>query len=71
MADRQAYLDRLRRNVPEMPWQTTERLVKDYGLSSKDADTLLNLDEYHAAGVRYFEEVTQGYVALGKKASNW
>lgn len=54
-----------------MPWQTTERLVRDYGLSGKDADTLLNMDEYHAAGVRYFEDVVQGDLALGKKASNW
>ena len=53
-----------------MPWETDVRLQKDYGLSRRDVDTLLSLDEYGGAGVSYFEAVVPE-PKLGKKACNW
>jgi aspartyl-tRNA(Asn)/glutamyl-tRNA(Gln) amidotransferase subunit B len=58
-------------NLPEMPWDTVKRLTEVYGVSKKDVETLLGLDEFDGAGVRYFEEVTQGDSKLGKRAINW
>jgi aspartyl-tRNA(Asn)/glutamyl-tRNA(Gln) amidotransferase subunit B len=54
-----------------MPWDTVTRLVERYGLAKRDAETLVGLDEYEGKGVAYFEDVVQGDVKLGKKASNW
>lgn len=53
-----------------MPWETDARLQADYGLSRRDVNTLLSLDEYTGAGVKYFEEVVPE-PKLGKKACNW
>lgn len=55
-----------------MPWETAARLQATYGLTRRDVDTLLSLDEYTGAGVEYFEAVAPGADAkLGKKACNW
>jgi len=54
-----------------MPWDTVKRLTEVYGVSKKDVETLLGLDEFDGAGIRYFEEVTQGEPNLGKRAINW
>jgi len=54
-----------------MPWDTVKRLTKVYGVSKKDVETLLGLDEFDGAGVNFFEEVTQGDPKLGKRAINW
>lgn len=61
----------VKNNLPEMPWDTVKRLTEVYGVSNKDVETLLGLDEFDGAGVRYFEEVTQGDPKLGKRAINW
>lgn len=71
LADSQDFLDSLRKSLPEMPWVTVKRLTAAYGLDSRDVETLIGLDEYHGAGIAYFEEVVGGDVALGRKASNW
>lgn len=42
-----------------------------YGVSKRDAETLLALDDFELKGVRYFEEVTGGEGKLGKRAVNW
>lgn len=57
--------------LPEMPWDTVTRLTEFYGVSQKDVETLLGLDEYDGEGVRYFEEVTGGDPKLGKRTINW
>lgn len=54
-----------------MPWNTVKRLTDFYGVAKRDVDTLLGLDEFEGAGVRYFEEVTGGEAVLGKRAINW
>jgi aspartyl-tRNA(Asn)/glutamyl-tRNA(Gln) amidotransferase subunit B len=64
-------LEKVRENLPEMPWDTVKRLTEVYGVSKKDIETLLGLDEFEGAGVSYFEEVTQGDPKLGKRAINW
>jgi aspartyl-tRNA(Asn)/glutamyl-tRNA(Gln) amidotransferase subunit B len=68
---KKGYLDNLRKNLPEMPWDTVDRLTKHYGVSKRDVETLLGLDEFDGAGVRYFEQVTGGEAVLGKRAINW
>lgn len=67
----QTYLMELQQAQPEMPWDTTIRLVKQYSVGQRDVETLLALDEFDGAGIRYFEEVTLGDVKLGKRAINW
>ena len=54
-----------------MPWNTVKRLTEVYGVSKKDVETLLALDEFDGAGVRYFEDETAGDPKLGKRAINW
>jgi aspartyl-tRNA(Asn)/glutamyl-tRNA(Gln) amidotransferase subunit B len=69
-ADSQSYLDRLRQDLPDLPWETVKRISETYGVIQRDVETLLGLDEYEATGIRYFEEVTQGDTKLGKRTSN-
>lgn len=71
IADDQDYLERLKRDVPELPWETVTRISEQYGVPKRELETLMGLDEYHAAGINYFEEITQGDVKLGKRALNW
>lgn len=71
LTHRQGYLDSLWKNLPEMPWQSVERLVKTYGVTKRDAETLLGLDEYSAQGIAYFEEVVEQDKKIAKKATNW
>lgn len=70
-ADRQAYLDQVKVDLPEMPWDTVTRLTGHYGVAKRDVETLLALDEYEGAGIKYLEEVTGGDAKLGKRAINW
>lgn len=70
-ADTQSYLDELKKVVPEMPWATVARLAKKYHLEHREVETLIGLDEFTGAGVKYFETVAGGDPELGKKASNW
>jgi aspartyl-tRNA(Asn)/glutamyl-tRNA(Gln) amidotransferase subunit B len=45
-------------------------LTDFYGVLKRDVDTLLGLDEFEGAGVKFFEEVTGGEAKLGKRAIN-
>lgn len=67
----QAYLDKLRASLPELPSDAIARLGATYGLERREVETLISLDEYNGAGIIYFEEVSDGKVELGRKASNW
>lgn len=40
-------------------------------MPKREVETLMSLDEYHAQGITYFEEVTQGDAMIGKRALNW
>ncbi|ORY21365.1 biosynthesis-related protein [Naematelia encephala] len=55
-----SYTEKLRTELPEMPWQTSSRLREKYSLAQKELDTLLALDEFTAGGAQYFEDVVQG-----------
>ncbi|WWD19307.1 glutamyl-tRNA(Gln) amidotransferase subunit B, mitochondrial [Kwoniella shandongensis] len=66
-----SYLSKLKDQLPEMPWQSVERLTTEYGVTKRDVETLLGLDEYKATGVRYFEDVAGGDKKLAKRAMNW
>lgn len=64
-------MTKLQYNLPEMPWDTTTRLMTHYNVGQRDVETLLALDEFDGNGVKYFEEVTGGEAKLGKRAINW
>ncbi|WVR09360.1 glutamyl-tRNA(Gln) amidotransferase subunit B, mitochondrial [Kwoniella sp. DSM 27419] len=66
-----AYLARLEHTLPEMPWRAVERLTATLGVTKRDVETLIGLDEYHAEGLAYFEEVVRGDKAIAKRAMNW
>lgn len=70
VANGQSYLDKLQKDLPELPWETVQRISESYGVIQRDVETLLGLDEYDATGIRYFEQVTKGDAKLGKRASN-
>jgi hypothetical protein len=53
-----------------MPWGTIKRLVAEYGIAKRDAETLLALDEFEMRGIRYFEDATGGEAKFGKRAVN-
>ncbi len=61
----QAYVDKLAKDLPELPDAKRARFIKDYGLSPYDADVLVS--EREAAD--YFEAVAKGRDA--KQAANW
>jgi aspartyl-tRNA(Asn)/glutamyl-tRNA(Gln) amidotransferase subunit B len=71
LTELQVYLDRLRGSIPEMPWDVVDRLVQQYGVTQRDLETLVGLDEYEGKGLRYYEDVTQGNEKIRKKALNW
>ncbi|WVQ95200.1 aspartyl/glutamyl-tRNA(Asn/Gln) amidotransferase, B subunit [Kwoniella sp. CBS 9459] len=71
MAIDSQYLDILKSSLPEMPWEIVDRLTSTYGVTKRDVETLIGLDEYHALGVRYYEDVVQGDRAIAKRAMNW
>ena len=64
-------MEKLKAELPEMPWDTVKRLTEHYGVAGRDVETLLGLDEFDGEGVKYFEEVTGGQAKLGKRAINW
>ncbi|WVN86283.1 aspartyl/glutamyl-tRNA(Asn/Gln) amidotransferase, B subunit [Cryptococcus depauperatus CBS 7841] len=65
------YLSSLQNALPEMPWQSVNRLTQEYGVTKRDAETLLGLDEYGAKGIIYFEQVVGENKKMSKKAINW
>lgn len=79
---KQDLVDHLRKNLPVLPDRTVEVLVGRYGLSTKDAGTLLSFD--NGDRLEYFFEVTNQlararnikpsdaeFPALGKAVGNW
>ncbi|WVW85339.1 aspartyl/glutamyl-tRNA(Asn/Gln) amidotransferase, B subunit [Kwoniella bestiolae CBS 10118] len=67
------YLDKLRNDLPEMPWEVIKRLTETYGVQKRDVETLIGLDEYNFDGIRYYEDVigVNGDKKIAKKAMNW
>ncbi len=61
----QAWVDKIKAGLPELPDAKKRRFISDYGLSAYDA-AVLAADKASAA---YFEEVAKG--RDGKLASNW
>jgi len=61
----QAYVDKLAKDLPELPDAKRARFIEDFGLSPYDADVLVS--EREAAD--YFEAVAKGRDA--KQAANW
>ena len=59
-------LARVRAEMPELPWARRDRLIRQYGLSPRDVDTLLADPELSD----YFEQVAKG-VGDGREAANW
>jgi aspartyl-tRNA(Asn)/glutamyl-tRNA(Gln) amidotransferase subunit B len=62
---KQDYVDRLAKDLPELPDAKRARFIKDYGLSPYDADVLIAEKE----SADYFEVVAQSRDA--KQAANW
>lgn len=61
----QAFVDGLKKDLPELPDEKKERLMKDYGLNSYDAGILVA----DKTSSDFFEQVAKGRDA--KLASNW
>jgi aspartyl-tRNA(Asn)/glutamyl-tRNA(Gln) amidotransferase subunit B len=61
----QAYIDELKKNLPELETEKRARFMRDYGLSEYDASILAT----HRDMAKYFEEVAKGRDA--KVAANW
>ena len=61
----EAWVEELRRSLPELPDEKRARFIRDYGLSPYDAGVLVA----EQATARYFEEVARGRDA--KQAANW
>ncbi|HEX9752880.1 MAG TPA: Asp-tRNA(Asn)/Glu-tRNA(Gln) amidotransferase subunit GatB [Methyloceanibacter sp.] len=61
----QDYVNRLGKNLPELPDAKRARFIADYGLSPYDADVLIAEKE----SADYFENVAKGRDA--KQAANW
>ncbi|HEX9092383.1 MAG TPA: Asp-tRNA(Asn)/Glu-tRNA(Gln) amidotransferase subunit GatB [Coriobacteriia bacterium] len=64
-----AYIERVRERLPEMPGARKERYMRDFGLPPHDA-SVLSAD---AELARYYEETVEsaGGPALAKAVSNW
>ncbi|MDH3342370.1 MAG: Asp-tRNA(Asn)/Glu-tRNA(Gln) amidotransferase subunit GatB [Gammaproteobacteria bacterium] len=62
----EAYVDAIRKELPELPEQKKQRYIKDFELSSYDADVITSSKELAA----YFESV-QAKCGDAKLAANW
>ena len=60
------FLARVTEEMPELPWARRDRLVREHGITPRDADTLLSEPEL----ADYFEEVAAG-VGDGREAASW
>jgi len=63
----QAFIDAVRRTLPELPDAKRERFIDAYGLSSYDAGVLTSSRELGD----YFEAVVEHSGGLGKLSANW
>lgn len=59
-------IQKMRKQLPELPAQKRERFLKKYGLNETDTDILIG----NKALANYFEEVV-GFGVSAKEASNW
>jgi aspartyl-tRNA(Asn)/glutamyl-tRNA(Gln) amidotransferase subunit B len=62
-------LEKVKSELPEMPWDTVKRLTEHYGVAGRDIETLLGLDEFDGQGVEYFENVTGAKQNLASEPS--
>jgi aspartyl-tRNA(Asn)/glutamyl-tRNA(Gln) amidotransferase subunit B len=60
-------IDKLKETLPELPVQKKERFIKNYEITSYDADVLCSSKIL----ANYFEDVCREYKGPGKKAANW
>ncbi|WVQ81820.1 glutamyl-tRNA(Gln) amidotransferase subunit B, mitochondrial [Cryptococcus sp. DSM 104549] len=60
MAIDPTYLAEMADNLPKMPWHEVDILVDSFGMTKRDAETIVALDEYSNAGFVYFQEVVGG-----------
>jgi aspartyl-tRNA(Asn)/glutamyl-tRNA(Gln) amidotransferase subunit B len=60
------FLERVRAEMPELPWEREERLVRQYGIARRDAITILAEPEV----ADYFERLA-GKVEDGREAASW
>jgi aspartyl-tRNA(Asn)/glutamyl-tRNA(Gln) amidotransferase subunit B len=61
-----AYIEAVKKSLPELPRQRRERLERDYGLSAYDAAVLTAdkaMAEYFESGIKFYRDA--------KKLSNW
>ena len=62
----QEILDKVKAEMPELPWARAERLVREHGLAPRDVETLLAEPDLSD----YFEEVAAA-IGSGKEAASW
>ena len=63
-----AYIETVRKTLPELPWEKCERFKKDYGLSDYDASLLAN----HIDTANYFEAALKASAnTSAKMVANW
>lgn len=66
----------LRQTLPELPDETVERVGAEYGLSLKDAKTIVSLDggdrlEFMEQTVSLLQDLDQGPLKVEKTVGNW
>lgn len=62
-----AWLDRVRASMPELPRARRERLVNELGLTAYDAEVLTATREV----ADYFEKAREGFAGAPKSIANW
>jgi aspartyl-tRNA(Asn)/glutamyl-tRNA(Gln) amidotransferase subunit B len=60
------YIDTIKETIPELPMEKKERFVKDYGLSQKDAEVIID----DKATANFFEKLVSK-TKDPKESSNW
>lgn len=63
----EAWIERVKNSMPEMPAAKRARFADSYGLSDKDIETLTAT----TATARWFEEAVEAYGGAAKKVANW
>lgn len=69
-------MEHLRQTLPELPDETVERVCTDYGLSLKDAKTIVSLDggdrlEFLEETISLLRSLDQEPLKVAKTAGNW
>lgn len=63
----QSTVDKIREQLPELPWQKQQRFKDEFGLSDYDIDILVSNREL----ANYYETVVANTSASAKTAANW